>query len=122
MFQSPGVVEPQILNVEDCIIPGLENFKRPPQCRSVGAREDPLSDPAAETSLLAAADEMHQSPSVIADRAVDNFSELRIAIRAHMLQHSHRHENIEFSRDGPVVVFNELHLAVQSLMAGALAC
>src|SRR5580700_2483822 len=122
MFQSLGVVEPQILNVEHRKIPRLEDFKRSPQRRSVGTREDPFSDPTAEAGFLAAADEMHQSASGIADRAVDNFSEFRIAVRVHMLQHSHRHENIEFSRDIPVIVFNELHLSVQSLLVRALAC
>src|ERR1035438_3000058 len=88
MFQSLGVVQTQILNIQHRIIPGLEYFKRPPQRRSIGAREDPFSNPAAETGLLAAANEMQQPPSGIADRAMNNLSELRVSIRLSVFQTS----------------------------------
>src|SRR5206468_8315323 len=77
--------------------------------------EDAFLDPGAQRSGTVPADEVQQPASGIADHPVDHASQVRVAAYPDMLEHPHRHEHIRLSRDVPVIVFDELDPAVQSL-------
>ena len=65
---------------------------------------------------------MNQSPAVIGQHAVDDIAEFVIAFNIDVLQHTHRHENVEFTGDIATFVLGKLDTLVQLFPAGAFAC
>ena len=108
--QGLRVVKAEVLDVEDGVIPRLEERRHHlAQCGRICAGEDSFSDPGTQGTRAIHADEMQKSAAGIADGAVDHFTESAIIFRANVLEHSDRDEDIELAANISVIVFNEFH-------------
>src|ERR1700734_3375860 len=103
MLQRLGIVHPQILDVQHRVVLRLQNLQRGAQGWRVGPREDLLTDPAAEDSWTVASDEVHQAAPGVSDAAVNHIAKLGQMRLADVLQHAHRYEYVEGSRNGPIM-------------------
>ena len=111
----------QILDVQHGVVPRLEHAEGFRQRRRVRPRENPLSNPRAEGMRPLAPDEMQQTSPCVADRPLNRLSQRFVILRAQMLQHSHRDERIVSPGDVPVVILDELDLAIEAFFARPFA-
>src|SRR5438046_1759855 len=100
----------KILDIQNRITPRLENAHRLPQRWRVPTRKDSFSNPSTEISLVTAPDEMNETPTLVADRAMHHVSEVPIMVRPNMLQHANRDKDIEVPGDISIIVFDKLNL------------
>jgi hypothetical protein len=67
----------------------LKNVHRLAKRWGVGTKENPLSDPSAENSFVAPANEMKKPTPGIADATMNHVCQVRIVGHTDVLQHAH---------------------------------
>ena len=114
-------MEPEVLDVDDGEVEGLEDRHHLPQARGVAAGEDPLLQPCVDRGGTVAADAVDEREAVRLERAGDDLAEGRVVPDADVLQHAHRDERVAGALDVAVVVLHELHRPAHALARRALA-
>src|ERR1700691_1332346 len=92
VFERLRVMEAQVFYILDGKIPGLKNLKRFAQRRSIRARENPLSNPAAERPRLISPNKMKEPATRVSDTSMDDSSQLFVVLCPDVFEHADGNE------------------------------
>src|SRR4051812_2980574 len=96
MTQRAGIVQPDILDIQDREIPGLENLRQFTEGGRTGARENALFDPGMHRSREIATDGVDQATAYISQTLRDHSTQRRVVLDTDVLEHAHGDECIVF--------------------------
>jgi len=120
VLQSLGIVQPQILHIQNRKIERLENLHHLRQARRARAGKNVALGPRVHRAGVIQAYAMDQPAPAILEAAVDDRPQLLVMVRPHMFEHTDGGKRIELAAQVAVIVLDELDLPVQPFGVGAL--
>src|SRR5882724_3032865 len=107
MPQGAGVMQADVLDVENREIPGLEDLHHFAQGRWIRAGENALFDPGVHGGGTVSADGVNQAATHVAQTLLNDPTQSGVVFNADVLEHANRYERVVLAGDVSIVILDE---------------